>query len=44
VSRWQRAVSTASHAFGAIDGSWVRRIPALKDSLRIDELVNAIDR
>jgi MFS family permease len=37
VSRDHRAVSIAFLAFGAVSGSWVPRLPALKDNLQISD-------
>jgi MFS family permease len=37
VSRDRRAVSIAFLAFGAVSGSWVPRLPALKDHLHISD-------
>ncbi len=37
MSRQRRAVSVAFLAFGAVSGSWVPRLPALKDHLHISD-------
>src|SRR5258708_18011725 len=37
VRRDRRAVSIAFLAFGAVSGSWVPRLPALKDNLQISD-------
>jgi len=35
--RQRRAVSVAFLAFGAVSGSWVPRLPAIKDHLHISD-------